>query len=49
MKPQGKFLTPEGRLQLKRAMSYTERFDLLMRLIRISKMMQNAKILPPKE
>lgn len=40
------FHTEEEKLQSRLAMSHTERFHLLMRLIRISKMLKNATIIP---
>ena len=39
------FFTEEEKLQKRLAMSYTERFHLLMRLIRINKMLKNATII----
>lgn len=47
MKPDKKiFTTEEEKLKSRLTMSYTERFHLLMRLIRISKMLKNATIIP---
>ena len=38
------FLSPEERWQIAMSRSYTERFDLLMKLIRITRMLKNARI-----
>ena len=37
--------TEEEKLQKRMAMTYTERFHLLMRLIRINRMLKNATII----
>ncbi len=42
-------LSPEERAKIRSQTSYTERFDLLMKLIRISRMLKNVKIYPAKE
>jgi hypothetical protein len=43
------FVSPEERLEIARQRSYTERFDMLMRLIRISRMVAVAKIVEEKK
>jgi hypothetical protein len=40
------FISPEERLKQIKERSYTERFEILMRLIRISRMVANAKLSP---
>ena len=44
-KPKKIFLTEEEKLEKRLAMSYTERFHLLMSLIRIRRMLRNATII----
>jgi hypothetical protein len=45
--PKG-FFTEEDKVKIALNRSYTERFQLLMKLIRINKMLKNAKIIYPK-
>ena len=42
------FLNEEQKMQLRQNRTYTERFDMLMKLIRISHMLQGAKLSPPE-
>ncbi len=43
------FVTEEEALKKRLSLSHTERFQLLMKLIRINKMMQSAKITQVKK
>jgi len=46
MKKTSPFSYEQQRLQVNLSKNYSQRFDLLMRLIRINRMLKNAKILP---
>lgn len=48
-KRKARFVTPEERLEITRNRTYTERFEMLMRLIRIRKMLADAKPLSEKK
>lgn len=42
-------LTEEERLRIALKRTHTERFQMLMKLIKISRMLQSAKIIPAKK
>jgi len=46
-KPKRIFFTEEEKMESRRNMTYTQRFHILMGLIRISKMLKSARITYP--